>query len=80
VCRIGVAKGGEGAIAPPKFLGDIVNLCFETRFSNQNSVIRLKSNISPQKKFLGWLRHWCAAEKRDSVERRPEIYKQENRV
>jgi len=53
VCRIGVAKGGEGAIAPPKFLGDIVNLCFETRFSNQNSVIRLKSNISPKKKISG---------------------------
>ena len=41
---------------PPKFLENIVILCFERRFSKQNSVIRLKSNIVPPKKFLGWLR------------------------
>jgi len=39
-------------------------LCFERRFSKQNSVIRLKSNILAPPKFfrpptfLGWLRHW----------------------
>jgi len=33
-------------------------LCFERRFSKQNSVIRLKSNILPPQKFLGWLRHY----------------------
>jgi len=30
---------------PPKFLENIFILCFEKRFSKQNSVIRLKSNI-----------------------------------
>jgi len=30
---------------PPTFLEHIVILCFEERFSSQNSVIRLKSNI-----------------------------------
>jgi len=28
------------------------------RFSKQNNVIRLKSNILAPQKFLGWLRHW----------------------
>jgi len=37
---------------PPKFLENIVILCFERRFSKQNRVIRLKSNILvPQKEF-----------------------------
>jgi len=30
---------------PPKFVENIVILCFESRFSKQNSVIRLKLNI-----------------------------------
>jgi len=30
---------------PPRFLENIVILCFKRRFSKQNSVIRLKSNI-----------------------------------
>jgi len=30
---------------PPRFLENMVILCFERRFSQQNSVIRLKSNI-----------------------------------
>jgi len=37
---------------PPKFLENIVILCFERRFSKQNSVIRLKqcfSTPSPRK-------------------------------
>jgi len=37
----------EGAM-PPKFLENIVILCFERHFSKQNNVIRLKSNIPPQ--------------------------------
>jgi len=48
---------------PPKFLENMVLLCFERRLSKQNSVIRLKSSIlappkflAPQK-FLSWLRH-----------------------
>jgi len=55
----------KGAMAPFKFLENIVILCFERRFSKQNSVIRLKSNIlAPQNfldppNFVGWLRHWC---------------------
>jgi len=32
---------------PPKFFENIAILCFERRFSKQNSVIRLKSNILP---------------------------------
>jgi len=63
--HIGVAMGwAKGAMPTPKFLENIVNLCFEKRFSKQNSVIRLKSNtlappnfLAPSK-FLGWLRHW----------------------
>jgi len=47
----------------PQFLENIVILCFERRFSKQNSVTRLKSNIlAPQifcpPKCLGWLRRW----------------------
>ena len=41
------SQGAKGALAPLKFLENIVILCFERRFSKQNSVIRLKSNISP---------------------------------
>jgi len=47
---IGVARGVKGAITP-KFLENIVILCFERPFSKQNSVIRLKSNILPPKNF-----------------------------
>jgi len=32
---------------PPKFLENMVILCFERRFSKQNSVIHLKSSILP---------------------------------
>jgi len=38
---------GQRGTAPPKFLENTVLLCIERRFSNQNSVIRLKSNILP---------------------------------
>ena len=61
---IGVARGAKRTMASPKSLENVVILCFERRFSEQNSVIRLKSNIlAPPKffgplKFLGWLRHW----------------------
>ena len=41
---IGVARGAMG---PLKSFENIVILCFERRFSKQNSVIRLKSNILP---------------------------------
>ena len=44
--------GGKGAY-PQTFLEKIVISCFERRFSKQNSVIRLKSNIlAPQKIFV----------------------------
>ena len=46
---------GAKVAMPPKFLENII-LCFERRFSKQNSVIRLKPNILPPI-FLGWLRH-----------------------
>jgi len=54
---IGVARGGQRGHGPPKFLENIVILCFERRFSKQNSVIHLESNILDPPKFLGWLRH-----------------------
>jgi len=41
----GVAREGKGAVPPSKCLENIVILCFKRRFSKQNSVIRLKSNI-----------------------------------
>ena len=43
--NIGVAREAKGAMTPPKFLENIVILCFERRFSKENSAIRLKSNI-----------------------------------
>jgi len=52
----GRSQGGKGAMAPHKFIENIVILCFERRLSKQNTVIRLKLNILPPK-FLGWLRH-----------------------
>jgi len=55
---IGVARGAKEAMIPKKFKKYIVILCFEKRFSKQNSVIRLKSNIMGSRNFLGWLRHW----------------------
>ena len=42
---IGVASGRPKGPCPPKFLENIVILCFERRFSKQNSIIRLKWNI-----------------------------------
>jgi len=56
--HIDVARGAKGAMAPAKFLENIVILCFERRFSKQSSVNHLKSNILPPQ-ILGWLRH-CA--------------------
>ena len=54
---MGVARGGQRSRAPARFLEKTVIFCFERRFSTQNSVIRLKSNILAPPKFLGWLRH-----------------------
>jgi len=54
---IGVARGGNGVMAPSKVLEHIVMLCFEMRFFKQNGVFRRKSNILVPRKFLGWLRH-----------------------
>jgi len=51
-------RGGERGYAPPKFLENIVILCVERRFSKQNSVIRLKSNICPPK-FFGPPNFWA---------------------
>jgi len=39
---------------PPQFLENIVVLCFERRFAKENSVICLKSNISPQNFLAGY--------------------------
>jgi len=53
--------GTKGAIAPKQFLENYVILSFEKRFSKQNSVICLKSNILAPPKFLVWLRHCSLA-------------------
>ena len=39
------SQGGKGAIAPRKFVENIVILCLKRHFSKQNSVIHRKSNI-----------------------------------
>jgi len=52
---IGLARGDQRGHVPPKCLENIVNLCFERRFSKQNSDIRLKSNILvPQTFWAGY--------------------------
>jgi len=43
----------------PKFLENIVILCFERRFSKQNIVIRLKSNILDPQIFKPPLNFWA---------------------
>jgi len=57
------SQGGAKEPCLLKIFRKYSHLCFERRFSKQNSVIRLKSNIlNPPKflttKFLAWLRHW----------------------
>ena len=47
------SQGGQKGPCPPKFLENIVILCFERRFSRQNSVICLKSNILPPPQIFG---------------------------
>ena len=48
---IGVARGGERGHDPPKCLENQVILYFKRRFSKQNNVIRLESNILTPKCF-----------------------------
>jgi len=61
---IGVTRGSQRGHDPPNFSKNIVNLCFERRFSEQISAIRPKStivvppNIFGAPKIFGWLRHW----------------------
>jgi len=55
------SQGGKRPCPSTKFLENIFIFCFEKRFSKQNSVIRLKSNILAPQKFLGWLRHCSLA-------------------
>jgi len=42
-----------------KFLGNILILCFERRFSKKNSVIRLKSNILTPSDFSSTPNFWA---------------------
>ena len=49
---IGAARGTKGAMTPQIFR-NIVMLCFERRFSKQNSITRLKSNILAPHKLFG---------------------------
>jgi len=52
------SQGEQRGHGSPKFLENIVILCFERRFFKHNRAIRLKSNILAPQKFLGWLHHW----------------------
>jgi len=45
------SQGGAKGAIPSPFLENVVILCFERRFSKQNSVIRLKSNTLPPTNF-----------------------------
>jgi len=54
------SQGGKGAMASSKFLENIVILCFERRFSKQNSVIRMKSYTLASPKF--WAGYATASE------------------
>ena len=51
---IGVAKGRAREVMHPKCLENIVILCFERRFSKQNSVTRLKSSILASNFWAGY--------------------------
>ena len=44
-------EGAKGAMPSPQFWENKVILCFERRFSRQNSVLRLKSNILAHPNF-----------------------------
>ena len=55
---IGAARGAKETMFPKNFLENTVILCFEGRFSKQNSVIRLKSNILPPPSFLARPNFW----------------------
>jgi len=66
IAGIGVARRAKRTM-PPKCLENIGIFCFERRFSEQNSVIPLKSYslaspvFLPPHTFLDWLRHWSWA-------------------
>ena len=52
--NIGVARGDKGTM-PPQIFRKYSHLCFERRFSKQNNVIRLKSNIlAPPNFWVGY--------------------------
>jgi len=70
--RIHVAREGPKGPCPPKlkkysimFWEAFFILCFERRFFKQNSVIRLKSNISPPSNF--WAGYATATKRRLNV-------------
>ena len=56
--NIGLAKGGQRGHGSPKIFRKCSHFVLQVAFFVQNSVIRLKSNILPPQKFLGWPRHW----------------------
>jgi len=56
---IGVARRGPKGPCHPQFLENITILCFERRFSKQNSVIRLKSSILTPQFFWSSLNFWA---------------------
>ena len=68
------SQGGPKEPCPPKFLENIVILCFEKRFSKQNSVIHLKSSILAPPKFFPknfWAGYATAPKQSFSLTTRP---------
>jgi len=55
--HVGVARGGKGAM-PPKFVENIVILCFERVFLSKIVLFARNQTFWPPQNFLGWLRHW----------------------
>ena len=59
---IGVARGGAKRVMPPNFWKNMVILYFERLFSQQNNVIRLKSNIlAPPNFWAGYATEICSS-------------------
>jgi len=53
------SQGGQRDHGPSKYLENIVIVCLEKRFSKQNSLFRLKSNVLSPPKFLALPNSWA---------------------
>jgi len=53
------SQGGQRDHGPSKYLENIVIVCLEKRFSKQNSLFRLKSNVLSPPKFSALPNSWA---------------------